>query len=107
MKREEGGSQEEVVHGVEVDVAQGAEDEHQEEKEEEGDRGEEADFSGEGTGLEVFGHGHADFEAGEEVFVGPGEIPARGGLVFFGGGESVLAEVDGFGVGIDVVYEIL
>ena len=45
MEGEKGRSQEEVVHRVKIDVAHGGDDEHQEEKEEQRDWGEEADFT--------------------------------------------------------------
>src|SRR5882672_3042423 len=106
MEREEGGGEEEVVHGVEIDVAQGGEDEHQKEKEEEGNGSEETDFSGERAGLEMFGHGHAELQSGEKVFITPCQVPAGIGLVLFCGRERVLGEVDGFEVGVHVENEI-
>src|SRR5436309_9850431 len=79
---------------MQVDAAERGDQEDDEEIEEERDRREVANLAGERAGLEALGHGHRDLVAGDEVAIVPGEQPSGTGLLFGGGRERVVGEID-------------
>src|SRR5262249_21395293 len=99
VEGEERRGQEEVVHGVDVNAADGGDDEHQKEEKEQRDRRKEADAPGQRAGLELLRHDHADLIAGKQVLVVPVQLPAIGGFTFLAGRESVVGEVDVLEIG--------
>src|SRR5215831_18703432 len=76
VKGEERRREKEVVDGVKIYVADGRDDEHQEEKEEQRNGRRIADFAGKGTRLQFLRHGHAGLKAGNEATVLPCELPS-------------------------------
>src|SRR6185369_7733076 len=82
VKGEECGGQEEVVHGMQIDVAHSGDNEHQEKEKEQGDGGKVTDLSRQRAWLKFFRHGHADLKAGDQIIITPGEIPALGRKLF-------------------------
>src|SRR5688500_16331791 len=94
MEGEERRCQESVVHRMEVDAADGDDDEHHREKEQQRYRGEEGDLTGERPGLEFLRHVHADLESREEIRVAPLQSPPATLLDLLGRGKRVLREVD-------------
>src|ERR1700751_4576612 len=106
VKREERCSQEEVVHGMEIDVTHRGDDEHQKEKEKQRYGRGVADFSCQRSGLQFFRHGHADLKAGDEVRVLPRELPASVSEQLRGGRERVIGEVDIAEVGLHHQLEV-
>src|SRR6266481_6479970 len=107
MEGEKGARQEEVVQRVQIEVAQRIEDEHQKEEKEQGDGSEVADLSGQGTGLQLFRHGHADLKSRQQIGISPRELPPVRGALLLGGRERVVGEVDVFEIRRHAKHEVV
>src|SRR5215467_3303921 len=94
VERKEGSAKKEVVHRVQIEVAQSRNDENQEKKEEERHGSEEAYLARQRPGLKLFGHRHSDCVARQQVLVIPIQLPAACRIALLSGSECVVREVD-------------
>ena len=69
MEGKECAGEKEVIHRMQLDIARGRNDEHQEEEEKERDGREETDLSGERSRLQLLRHDHRNLKTRDKVLV--------------------------------------
>src|ERR1700733_7705633 len=106
MKGKERCSQKKVIHRMQIDTAQGGDDEYKKEKEKQRHRSEEADLSRQRAGLQLLRHNDSDGVSRDQIRVVPSEVPAIAEFAFCGGRKSVLWKVDVFEVCANVQREV-
>src|SRR5882724_1385645 len=107
MKRKECSRQEEIIHRMQIYVAQCGDDEHQEEKEKQRHGGEVADLTRQRTRLQLLRHGHPNLESRNQIRVAPRQVPPLRSFVLAGGRERVVGKVNIFEVRVHGEIEIL
>src|SRR6266508_5784226 len=93
MKRKECRREKEVVHRMQLDAAQGRNDQHEKEKEEQRHRRKETDAPRQWSGLQMFRHGHRDLVTGNQVLVIPIEDPPVRSLSFLRRGQCIVRKI--------------
>ena len=106
METEEGGPDEKVVHRVQVDAAHRGEDKEQKEEQKQGYGRREDDLLNPGSGVEAGREDQAQIDAGEQIFVAPGQAPSVGVPGFRDGRYAVIRKVDFVEVGPHHQFEV-
>src|SRR5258708_5117285 len=107
MESGKGARQEEGVQRGENGGAQRIEDENKKKKKKKGDGGGGAELSGQGNGLQLFRHGHADLKSRQQIGISPRELPPVRGALLLGGRERVVGEVDVFEIRRHAKHEVV
>src|SRR5438445_4172491 len=99
MEGEKCRREKEIVHRVQVDIAQRRQDKDHKKEQQQRDRREAADIAGQRSRLKFLRHGHADFETRNQALISPTEFPSRWLITLLGRRERVEREVDLLEVG--------